>query len=145
MINALVRKAGAFLRHQRGFTLLELMVTVSIVAILAGIGMPIYLKQTQRARRVSATTEIMTTVAALQKCFTLNVTYVNPPCTVADTHNTDDGNYTITVTDRSATFFTVTAKPVATGQQKNDACTEFIIDSTNTKKSTSTSSSTTCW
>jgi type IV pilus assembly protein PilE len=37
-------------RHRRGFTLIEVMITVAIVAILAGIAMPAYTAYIQRSR-----------------------------------------------------------------------------------------------
>ena len=37
-------------KAQQGFTLIELMIVVAIVAILASVGMPAYQKYTQRAQ-----------------------------------------------------------------------------------------------
>lgn len=51
------------MKNQQGFTLIELMIVVAIVAILAGIGMPAYQNYTQRAEftKVIASTSSLKT------------------------------------------------------------------------------------
>ncbi|MBS3745013.1 MAG: prepilin-type N-terminal cleavage/methylation domain-containing protein, partial [Wenzhouxiangellaceae bacterium] len=42
------------MKNTRGFTLIELMITVAILAILVGIALPAYQNQVQKARRADA-------------------------------------------------------------------------------------------
>ncbi len=110
---------------QTGFTLIELMVTVAVVAILAAIALPSYQQYIIRANR-SAVQQFMLDVANRQEQFMLDArSYtatigagglnMTPPAEVA-------GKYTVTVAAPAATppTFTITATPVAGGPQAGD-------------------------
>lgn len=56
---------------QAGFSLIELMIVVVIIAILAGIALPSYQQYSLRARRAVATAELLE-VLSLQEQFFLN-------------------------------------------------------------------------
>lgn len=45
--------------NNRGFTLLELMVVITVIGILAGIAYPSYIEQMQKSRRSDATTALL--------------------------------------------------------------------------------------
>ncbi len=73
---------------QIGFTLIELMVTVSIVAILAAIAYPSYRDYVIRGQLVSATSGLSALQANMERYFQDNRTYApantfNPPCLTA--------------------------------------------------------------
>lgn len=74
----------------RGFTLIELMVTVAIVAILAAIAYPSYRDYVLRGRIVDATTGLSTMRANMERYFQDNRTYLSTgsytsPCLVSST------------------------------------------------------------
>ena len=110
-----MRKLGA-----NGFTLMEVMITVVIIAILASIAYPSYTRYVAETRRSDATINL-TRIAALQeKFFTECGTYTDqfngvisarppaPRCTglgagpTAGSFTTADGYYTLTVTALAA-------------------------------------------
>jgi len=69
--------------NKAGFTLIELMVVVSIIAILAAVAIPVYINYVYRSKQVEAKT-LLTTIKleeeqfrAENNCYTLNVTQLS--------------------------------------------------------------------
>src|SRR5579859_1509531 len=95
-----VRKAtGDIFMQHRGFTLIELMVTILVFAILAGIAYPSYSRYVIRANRTDATSALIQAAQGLQRCYSQSTTfsYVGcapvPPAVFVTSPN---GYYTIT-------------------------------------------------
>ena len=61
----------------RGFTLIELMITVAIVAILAAIAIPSYLDSVWKGKRAEAKAAILKGLQAEERYYTQNNTYVD--------------------------------------------------------------------
>ena len=63
--------------HSKGFTLVELMVTVAVVAILASIALPAYTSFTRQANRTDATKTMQLAAQSLERCYSQRFTYLN--------------------------------------------------------------------
>ena len=61
----------------RGFTLIELMITVAIVAILAAIAIPSYQDSIWKGKRAEAKAAILKALQAEERYYTQNNTYVD--------------------------------------------------------------------
>jgi type IV pilus assembly protein PilE len=63
------------LRGARGFTLMELLVTITIIAILASIAIPSYTAYIERGKRGAARSALLAAASALERNFTTNGCY----------------------------------------------------------------------
>ena len=117
-------------RDRRGFTLIEVMIVVAIVAILAAIALPSYNEYIRRGHRAEARAALLQGAQWMERAATATGTY---PLT-ADFPNAlttiPSNRYAITVASppasaASGTAFTLTAAP-QTGQT-GDKCGSYTL------------------
>jgi type IV pilus assembly protein PilE len=107
-----------------GFTLIELMTTLAILAIVLALAYPAYVDSVRKSRRADATASLMDRAQSLERCFTRFNAYNDASCPdPAGVSN--EGFYTISIA-RTTTTYTLTAAPA--GDQANDACGSFTVD-----------------
>lgn len=117
--------------NANGFTLIEMMIVVVIVAILAAIALPSYQQHVVRSARVQAQAELLE-LAGLQEKIFLNSNNYCVSVTAAyngtsagglgrTSGKTNDGRYTLSldITTPSQTYV-LTATPVSGGPQDGD-------------------------
>ncbi len=113
----------------KGFTLIELMIVVAILAILAAIAIPMYSDHVDRTRRADAVTGLTQLAQELERCFTRNNSYTADACP-SEPRESPDGFYNIRIV-ADATTYTLTATP--RGVQTRDHCDELTLDETGTR------------
>jgi type IV pilus assembly protein PilE len=122
------------MKATRGFSLIELMIALVIVAILAAIAIPSYRNYVLRVNRNDATAALLKIAAAQEKFYLQNNTYTNnlddPPPAGLGIPTTENGYYTLAVTVGDPTRdFLATATVDAGGPQAADgACATFTIN-----------------
>jgi type IV pilus assembly protein PilE len=111
----------------RGFTLIELMIAVSIIAVLAMVALPAYFDQVRKSRRSDAVALISQVAQAQERWRANNAQYTNDFGTsflnvrstaASGVTALNEPYYTISVNTTSATNYRIRA--VATGQQASD-------------------------
>ena len=125
-----------------GFTLIELMITVAIVAILAAVAYPSYAAYIRKGKRATAQAALMDLVSREQTYLLDRRVYTNVQTNIGFTMPAEiQGAYTITVTcspaDCSSGGFTATATP--TGNQAASGEQTMTIDDKGAKTPAATS------
>ena len=132
-------------RNPSGFTLVELLITITIIGILAAIIVPSYNAQVQKTRRGDAKIALVKIAQELERCFSDFSAYNHASCNPTTT--TQDRYYTLNIV-RNANSFTITATIDGNTPQKNDTqCTSFTIDNTGLKTAANKAGDavTDCW
>jgi type IV pilus assembly protein PilE len=134
--------------RMRGFTLIEVLIVVVVVAILVGIAIPSYQSSVQKTRRADAKEALLRIAAAQERFFFTNNRYG----TLADLGLTtttgygakidsQESFYEIMMVDCGAsTCFSIEATPVG-AQLKDTKCSKFTLNHIGVK----TPSTNDCW
>lgn len=98
-------KTPASTGKSKGFTLIEVIITVAIIGLLASIAYPQYGSYVQKTRRADAQLALLQEVQSMERCKSTSYSYAN--CALTDT-NSPESHYAITLTTAAASY-TLTA------------------------------------
>ena len=137
-----IKKRGA----AGGFTLIELMVVVAVVAILASIALPSYQESVRKSRRAQAKADLVEYAQLAERFRTANNTYTGAtfPTMVSPREPGARPRYNLAFAPGRATF-TLTATPAAGGGQEVDRCGALSIDQAGRKTETCVAQFNECW
>ena len=129
-------------KFKSGFTLIELMITVAIIAILAAIVLPNYSKYVKRAHRTDAQAAMLNLAQYMESQYNASFSY--PLSTNIPTSLTAPSNitnyYTIAASiDATGQTYTITATP--TSRQNDSQCGTLTLNEEGKKTPTTAG----CW
>ncbi len=147
------------LLRAKGFTLIELMITVVIAAILMSIAFPLYLHQIRESRRTDARSALLDLASREERYYAINNVYTDVATNLGYTawpQTVGSGYYEIDKptnvaagTANSTATFKLTAVPIAgKGQDQDSDCQSFSVTQSGQESSTnsaSADSTSTCW
>jgi len=147
-------------RRLRGFTLIELMITVVVAAILAAVALPVYNIQIRKSRRTEARTALLDMAARAERMYSTTNSYLDAAnaltpfdlglasvATATWPMTLGSGYYSFNATVTTATTFSFVATPAGT-QQKDTDCASFTVTNTGLQSSLNSSSADStaiCW
>ncbi len=147
-------------KRTHGFTLIELMIVVVVIAIVVSVAYPSYSESVRKSRRSDAKSALLE-AANRQELFFSNfntyTTVVVPaasPCAGTacglnfGSTSSPEGYYTISVSAANNTSFLLTASRMAGTSQEEDKCGNFRLTNTGAQTITSESGGMTaakCW
>lgn len=121
-------------QNHKGFTLIELMITVAIIALLAGIAYPSYRDQVSTSKRADAMGGMLELAQFMERTFTETGTYKpggSNPALPAMISGDKDYNFALVNASTTATAYLLQATP--TGGQSDDRCGNLTLSSTGVK------------
>lgn len=125
----------------RGFTLIELMIVVAIVAILASVALPNYQDYVRRSKVQEATSNLASERVSMEQFFQDNRTYTGPNPATLKVAATKYWNYALS--NHTATTYTITATPAASSGMSGY---QYTIDQNNARTSIADGTpGLTCW
>lgn len=143
--------------RQAGFTLMEVMIAMLLIAILTSIAVPSYQESVRRSKRSEVRTAILGLAQALERYYTNNNTYAGAslggaaPLFPSKVPAAGSTNYNLElvisadpVTGLADANYTITA--TRAGSQANDACGDFVLTASGARSlKSNTKTVADCW
>jgi type IV pilus assembly protein PilE len=136
-------------RKASGFTLIEMMITVAIIAVVTAVAMPSYQGYVARTQRAAATSCLTEMAQFMERVYATNLRYDLNNAVATALPNTQcrtdiAGRYTFGLATAQATF-TVTAVPQGTQASADAACGTLGLTQTGAKSVSGSSTVAKCW
>jgi len=128
----------------RGFTLIELMIALAIVALVLAFAYPSYRNQVMKANRSDGMIFMLEIADRQERFYSDRGTYTTDITDLGFANATSpDSHYTVAITDDPSNDIAITYQITATaqGKQADDSCSSYTIDSLGSRSSSPAG----CW
>ena len=123
------------LSNFKGFTLIELMIVIAIIAILLSIALPSYQDSVRKSRRATAQSDLLVLVNFMERTYTESNAYNPAGFSLPYTASPKSGTqfYTLSLSASTEASYTLQAAPVVGSPQASDTCGTMTITHTGVK------------
>jgi type IV pilus assembly protein PilE len=142
-------------RHSReriavGFTLIELMITVAVIAILAAVALPSYQQYVVRTQRSAATACLVEMGQFMERVYLSNLRYDQNAGAATALPNTDcrdrtAARYTIALAAVAQRTFSLTAAPKGAQASADTGCATLSLNQAGTRGVSGSDTVAHCW
>lgn len=135
------------MKGAKGFTLIELVIALAVLAIIIGIAIPAYTDQVTKTRRAEGKAAVMNVAQALERCYTRFSAYNDGNCNVALPTNSENDWYEVDAGDGgvTATTFELEATPQDSQATNDTKCATLGLTHTGEKSVSGSGSVSDCW
>ncbi len=128
--------------RNRGFSLIELMITIAIIALIATIAFPSYNNYVIKTNRAEGKAITMQVAQTLERCFTRYASYIDEDCSIGngDSIASENDKFDVSVAS-TATTFTLTSTP----DRADPECTTLTLDHRGVRGHSGTGTVDDCW
>jgi len=138
------------LRHQKGVTLIELLLVMVIVAVLGGIAVPAYKNYVVKSNRGAAKACLAEYAQYMERYYTSNnLSYSGASpgslgC-AADANLNTSYSFSVSVNVNAPRAYTVTATPVNAQSTRDTQCGTLTLDQAGQRNVTGSATVNSCW
>lgn len=137
-----------------GFSLIEVMIVVAIIAIITAIALPSYQNSVTKSRRAEAKSMLLQAAQKQEQAYSENSTYATEILTeepnggvaanqIVLPATSESGFYTLGINGADGTLYTFTATPI--GSFSDPVCNAFELNNFGAKTITGTGRVDECW
>ena len=114
--------------HNRGFTLIEVMIALVVVGLLSALAYPSFQSQVAKGRRTDAKQSLLELSQKMERFYTERGTYIGATLGATGLYPvvSSGGYYSLAITAQTLDGFTVKATP--RGVQTGDVCASFLYN-----------------
>lgn len=137
-------------RRTRGFTLIELMIAMAVVAILAAVALPSYQRYAARTHRAAAAACMVEMAQFMERVYISNLRYdqnngVATALPATDCTARVNGRYTLALAAVAERTFSLTATPQGAQASIDSACGTLSLNQAGTRTVGGGDTDANCW